>query len=79
MPRSASKHPDCRSRTGADGDDADQIAAELERDQPPPGLGRDCWFVAGPAPTPGLLLELSGLGAEARLPLVSTDDVAADS
>jgi hypothetical protein len=31
---SASKHPDCRSRTGAGVDHADHIAAELERIQP---------------------------------------------
>ena len=33
LPRSASKHPDCRSRTGAGVDHADHIAAELERFQ----------------------------------------------
>ena len=46
LPRSASKHPDCRSRARADATHADHIAAELEPHQPPPGRGRDCWFVA---------------------------------
>ena len=46
LPRSASKHPNCRSRAGAGVDHVDHIAAELERHQPPPGRGRDCWFVA---------------------------------
>ena len=34
------------ARAGADVDHADHIAAEFERHQPPPGRGRDCWFVA---------------------------------
>jgi hypothetical protein len=46
LPRSASKHPDCRSRAGAGVDHADHIVAELERHQPPLGRGGDCWFVA---------------------------------
>jgi hypothetical protein len=49
LPRSASKHPDCRSPAGAGVDHADHIAAELERHQPPLGRGGDCWFVAIPA------------------------------
>jgi len=39
-PRSASKHPDRRSRTGAGVDQADHIAAELERDELPPSHGK---------------------------------------
>ncbi len=54
--RSASKHPDCRSRTGAGVDHSDHIAAEVDRHQPPPGRGRDCWFVATPATRLPLLL-----------------------
>jgi hypothetical protein len=58
-PRSASKHPDCRSRAGRGVDHADHIAAELERHQPPPCRGRDCWSVAHAATTPTLPLRLS--------------------
>src|ERR1035437_6268658 len=35
LPRSASKHPDCRSRAGAGVDHYDHIAAELERSRRP--------------------------------------------
>jgi hypothetical protein len=59
LPRSASKNPDCRSRAGAGVDHADHIAAELERHQPPPGRGRDCWFVAQAAMSERLLLWLT--------------------
>jgi hypothetical protein len=66
LPRSASKHPDCRSRAGAGVDHADHIAAELERHQPPPARGRDCWFVANPALLTRLpLLTDSGTTSEA--------------
>jgi hypothetical protein len=47
-----------RSRAGAGVDHADHIAAELERHQPPPGRGRDCWFVAPAATSSALLLQL---------------------
>jgi hypothetical protein len=50
-----------RFRAGAGVDHADHIAAELERHQPPPGRGRDCWFVAHGAAMARLLLrELLG-------------------
>ena len=59
LPRSASKHPNCRSGAGAGVDHADHIAAELERHPPPPGRGRDCWFVAIGAVLTTLLLQAS--------------------
>ena len=64
LPRSASKHPDCRSRAGAGVDHADHVAAEFERHQPPPGRGRDCWFVANAATKPRLPLAVEGSHAD---------------
>jgi hypothetical protein len=40
-----------------------RIAAGLERHQPPPGRGRDCWFVAA-AGTRSVLLLLLVVGLE---------------